>query len=220
MLTVADIFAQLLPSGIQDVLQRELARGKDPLELLRECQDGMRGIGVKFATGEYYIAELILASHIFSKAAEIVSPALSKNRVLNDQPLGTIVLGTPQGDIHDIGKNIFAVMAEAAGFKVVNLGVDVPVEHFIAAVEEERPFVVGLSALVTTTFPALKAVNDALISAGHRQNLKLIIGGGVLGAATCRFCGADAWTTDAAEGVRICQNYLKQLKTAASEQYA
>lgn len=205
--SVSEIFRNFRASEIKPAIEAQLASGRSPLELLQECQQAMMEIGEKFSSGEYYMSELILSAHIFASAAEVLSPLL-KAASSQTPASGVIVLGTPQGDIHDLGKNIFKAMAEATGFRVIDLGVDVAPEAFVKAVRDERPDVVGLSALITTVFPALKKVVDILNSEGLREQVKIIIGGGAVGEETRRFCEADAWTLDAAEGIRICHSLI------------
>jgi dimethylamine corrinoid protein len=124
------------------------------------------------------------------------------------ETLGKIVIGTPRGDIHEIGKNIFCTLAKGAGFEVHDLGVDVPVEKFIAKVEEVKPEIVGFSSLITTAFEPMKEIVDGLEAKGLRGGFKVIVGGGVTTETVQRHVGADAQTNDAMEGVKICKGFV------------
>ncbi|WP_461570318.1 cobalamin B12-binding domain-containing protein, partial [Thermincola ferriacetica] len=123
--------------------------------------------------------------------------------------IGKIVLGTVEGDLHDIGKNIFASMAEAAGFEVYDLGIDVPAGKFVEKIKEIKPQILGMSGVLTLALDAMKNTVDALQAAGLRDDIKIIIGGNPVTEDACKQIGADAFTTNAAEGVKICQEWVK-----------
>jgi dimethylamine corrinoid protein len=206
--SIAEVFRRMALREVEAVIQGKLDAGEEPYALLLECQRAMEEIGRKFETGDYYVAELILSAKMFETASGLLAPRLHADES-EARTLGTIILGTPKGDIHDLGKNIFRIMAQAAGFRVTDLGIDVPPERFIVAVEKERPRIVGMSGLLTTTFPSMKAVVDLLTARGLRSGLKIIIGGGATGEEARRFVGADAYTLDAARGVAICRGFLR-----------
>lgn len=207
-LKIEEAFGKKNFRGIGKVVEDELAAGADPYVLITQCQAAMEEVGRKYEAGEYFLAELMLSARMFETAASILSPRLTSK--VGAQRLGKIVLGTPRGDVHDLGKNIFRIMAQAGGFEVVDLGIDVPASRFVDAVKMERPDIVGMSALVTTTYPSMQEVVSALEKEGVRNAVKIIIGGGATGAETRRFVGADAQTLDAAEGVRICTQLVGQ----------
>jgi methanogenic corrinoid protein MtbC1 len=166
----------------------------------------MQEVGRKYERGEYFLAELMLSARMFETAATILAPLMKKDNASHG--IGKIVLGTPKGDVHDLGKNIFRIMAQAGGFEVIDLGVDVPVSAFVDAVRKEAPQIVAMSALLTTTYPSLRAVVSALEDAGIRDKVKVIIGGGATGEEARRFVGADAQSLDAADGIRICREFV------------
>ena len=217
MKEIISAFEVLKVGEIRDIVVRAIDSGEDARAILTACQQGMELIGSKFETGEYYLAELIMSAKMFERATEVLSPVLAENAFESQRSLGTILLGTPKGDIHDLGKNIFHIMATAAGFTVIDLGVDVPVEKFVAKVREESPNIVGLSGLLTTTFPSMKEVVDALIRSDLRGGVKVIIGGGATGKEAQRYVGADAQTLDANEGVRICKRFVSQPSSMEKE---
>lgn len=207
-LNVGEAFEKMKVAEIAEIISQKLDTGEDPYAILEECKAGMAKIGAKFETGEYYLAELILSAKMFERATEVLRPKFRGKSSGPGRALGKIVLGTPKGDIHDLGKNIFSIMAQAAGFEVVDLGIDVPPEKFAETVKQEKPEIVGMSALLTTAFPSMKEVVDLLLERGLRDKVKIIIGGGATGKEAQRFTGTDAQTLDANEGVRICRDFI------------
>jgi len=184
------------------LVESRIAEGEDPRTILDECRQGMSLVGERFQTGEYYLAELLLSAEIFKTAVALLEPRLKQAH--SSEPAGTVVLATMQGDIHDLGKNIFATLLRAHAFEVHDLGVNVAPLRLVEKVKELRPHFVGLSALLTTTFPSMKQVANLLRDAGLRDELKLLIGGGVTTATLKEYVGADFQTTDAIEGVAYC----------------
>jgi methanogenic corrinoid protein MtbC1 len=205
--TIEEAFQNKKFREIGNVIEKEISKGGDPYVLIKRCQAAMEVVGAKYESGEYFLAELMLSARMFETAASILSPLLASRGAT--QSIGKIVLGTPRGDVHDLGKNIFRIMAQAGGFEVVDLGVDVPVGKFLEAVKKESPEIVGMSALVTTTYPSIQEVIRALADEGMRDKVKIIIGGGATGEEARRFVGADAQTLDASEGVRICSDFVR-----------
>ena len=130
-------------------VRNRLDGGEDPISVIRELQEGMDLIGDRFNSGEFFLSELLMSADLFTKAMQILEPRLEGKSMAS---IGKIVIGTPKGDIHDIGKNIFCTVAKAAGFEIHDLGVDVAVERFIATVEEIKPQILGFSALITPAF--------------------------------------------------------------------
>ena len=184
-----------------ELVESRIAGGEDPLAILDECRQGMSLVGERFQAGEYYLADLLLSAEIFKTAAALLEPHLKAAR---SSPAGTVVLATMQGDIHDLGKNIFATLLRAQGFAVHDLGVNVAPALLVEQVTALRPQFVGMSALLTTTFPSMKQTADLLRDAGLRDAVKLLIGGGVTTAALKEHVGADFQTTDAIEGLAYC----------------
>ena len=169
------------------------------------CQAGMAIVGDLFEQGEYFVGDLIFAGELLTNAIDVLKPVLGNTEAAN---VGSIVLGTVSGDLHDIGKNIFKSMAEAAGFVVYDLGIDQPAGAFVDKIKEVKPVIVGMSGVLTLALEAMKETVDALKEAGVRGDVKVIIGGNPVTKEACEQIGADAFTTNAAEGVKICQGWV------------
>src|SRR5262249_55577549 len=168
----------------------------DPKDLIfRGLIPGMDVVGEKFRRNEYYVPQVLLSARAMYAGLDLLKPLITKSNS-GAENLGVIVIGTAQGDLHDIGKNLVAMMLEGAGFKVVNLGRDVAPEKFVAAAEEHSAHIVGISALMTTTMPAMKRTIDALARAGVRDRVKVIIGGAPVSQAFCDEIGADGYAKD------------------------
>ncbi|NLM46072.1 MAG: cobalamin-binding protein [Firmicutes bacterium] len=174
-------------------------------QVVAACQAGMAIVGELFEKGEYFVGDLIFAGELLTNAIDILKPVLGGTSTAT---VGSIVLGTVAGDLHDIGKNIFKSMAEAAGFVVYDLGIDQPAANFVAKVQEVKPDIVGMSGVLTLALEAMKDTVDALKAAGLRDSVKIIIGGNPVTKEACEQIGADAFTTNAAEGVKICQSWV------------
>lgn len=203
--TLAKLMGDLLEEEVYAEVKRQLEEGVPPEQVFGELQKGMEIIGECYQAQEYYLSELIMAADIFKKAAE---PFQERLKGESRETLGTMVLGTVAGDIHDIGKNIVALVFSSNGFKVIDLGVDVPVQKFVDAVKEHKPQIVGLSCLLTTSFDSLKATVEALEQAGLRDGVKVLIGGGPVDESTCKYAKADAYCVDAPTGVEIAKKML------------
>ncbi len=175
-------------------------------QVVAACQAGMGVVGDLFEKGEYFVGDLIFAGELLTNAIEILKPVLGGKSTAG---IGTIVLGTVAGDLHDIGKNIFKSMAEAAGFVVYDLGIDQPADAFVEKVKEVKPDIVGMSGVLTLALESMKVTVDALKEAGLRDSVKIIIGGNPVTKEACEQIGADAFTTNAAEGVKICQGWVQ-----------
>lgn len=200
---LADLIAALEEERVLQEVRGRLERGDEALSIIKELQEGMETVGEKFKAKEYFLSELVLSAEIFTSAMKLLEPRLRVG-VAAEKP-ARIVIGTPKGDIHDIGKNIVAVLLKAAGFEVYDLGVDVPVERFVDEVLEIRPQILGFSALMTTSLEPIKETLERLKSLNLRDSVKVIIGGGVTTEAARVYVGADAQTRDAVEGVELCR---------------
>lgn len=190
-----------------EAVKSRAERGESPVQILAECRRGMTIVGERFQKGEYFLAELMLSGEIFKGALAILEPYLAKTNP--SKPLGKVVLATLKGDIHDLGKDIVAIMLKAQGFEVYNLGVDVSPNIVIDKVKETTPDFVGFSALITTAFDSMKQTAIMLQEAGLREQFKLMVGGGVTTPAVKEYVGADFQTTDATEGVAYCIEVMK-----------
>jgi 5-methyltetrahydrofolate--homocysteine methyltransferase len=173
-----------------------LARTLDPKELIfKGLIPGMDVVGEKFRRNEYYVPQVLLSARAMYAGLDLLKPLITAGAKADDY-YGVVVIGTAQGDLHDIGKNLVAMMLEGAGFKVVNLGRDVAPEKFVAAVEEHGATIVGISALMTTTMPAMKRTIDALLKAGLRERVKVMVGGAPVSQAFADEIGADGYAKD------------------------
>ncbi|MBS4024480.1 MAG: cobalamin-dependent protein [Clostridia bacterium] len=179
---------------------------KDAQEVVAACQKGMALVGDLFESGEYFIGDLIFAGEVLTAAIDTIKPVLGDDETVK---IGSMVVATVEGDLHDIGKNIFKSMAEAAGFRVYDLGIDVPPSAFVEKVKEVKPQIVGMSGVLTLAIDSMKNTVEALREAGLRDSVKIIIGGNPVTEGVCKQVGADTYTTNAAEGVKICQGWVK-----------
>jgi dimethylamine corrinoid protein len=175
-------------------------------DVVSACQQGMAKVGDLFESGEYFIGDLIFAGELLTQSLEILKPVIGSDSGVK---VGKLVLGTVEGDLHDIGKNIFRSMVEAAGFEVYDLGIDQKPQAFVAKVQEIQPDIVGMSGVLTLALESMKNTVDVLTKAGLRDNIKIIIGGNPVTEQACQYIGADAYTTNAAEGVKICNKWIQ-----------
>ncbi|MFO8101572.1 MAG: cobalamin-dependent protein [Dehalococcoidia bacterium] len=194
---------ELKRDEVVELVQARLNDGSDPLEILNECRKGMTIVGERFQEGDYYLAELMLSAEVFKSAVAILDPCLAQARAEGNA--GTVMLATPKGDIHDLGKNIMATLLKAQGFEVFDLGVDVLPEKIAEKAAELRPDFVGFSALITTAFDSMKETVSLFEEKGIRDRFKLMVGGGVTTPRVKDYIGADFQTTDATEGVAYCR---------------
>lgn len=185
-----------------------LSQSISPKEIVEMgIRRGLQIVGEKYEANEYFLSELLYAGSLVSDLFELLKPIM-KNRQLERK--GVIVLGTVKGDIHDLGKNIFKMLADSSGFEVHDLGVDVEPETFVAQVKEFRPQVVGLSALLTTALAEMRGTLDALRNAGLKHDLKVLLGGNAVKKEFGAEIGADAAALDAVEGLEVCRGWTKK----------
>lgn len=188
--------------------KKALKSGMDPLFLLDLIKEGVKRVGKLYEEQKYFIADLIMAGLIFKEVLELEEIKEQFQRK-SDEIEGKIVVGTVKGDLHDIGKDIFKGLMEVNGFEVIDLGVDVPEDAFVKSVIKYKPDIVGLSGVLTTTVESMKDVVEALVQAGVRNSVKIIVGGNHITREACEYIGADSFTNDASEGVKICKQLLK-----------
>jgi 5-methyltetrahydrofolate--homocysteine methyltransferase len=183
-----------------------LAAGAEPMQLIADSMvPAMNEVGRLFEAEEYFVPELLLAGRAMKSSMELLRPLMTAA----GQKLATrVVIGTVKGDLHDIGKNIVASMLEGSGFEVIDLGADVSPENFVAAVEERKPQVVCMSALLTVTMPAMKTTIDALKTAGLRTQVKVLIGGAPVTSQYAKEIGADGYSENASGAVSLVKNLL------------
>jgi 5-methyltetrahydrofolate--homocysteine methyltransferase len=198
--------------GAVDMVRRLLDSGILPARIIEEgLLAGMKVVGERFTHCELYVPEVLLSGRTMKASLEALRPALIP---AGWEPVATMVLGTVQGDIHDIGKNLVGVMLEGAGIRVVDIGVDAPAEKFVAAVREHRARLVGISSLLTTTMENVPKVFRALETAGLRDKVRVVVGGAPVTAEWADEIGADAYAPDAGTAGEICRRLAEQTKPA------
>jgi 5-methyltetrahydrofolate--homocysteine methyltransferase len=183
-----------------------LDKGVKPMAILDAARQAMDIIGQRYEKGIYFLPELMMAGEIMGQIAEILKPKLAESPEV--KRLGRVLIGTVQGDIHDIGKNIVTFMLDANGFEVLDLGVDVPPQKFVEAVRDFQPQVVGLSGFLTLAFDSMKETIQALEAAGLRDKVKVMIGGGSVDEHVRAYTGADAYGRDAVAGVSLARKWV------------
>jgi methanogenic corrinoid protein MtbC1 len=201
---LTQIVGDLDEDSVNKMLDQFLATnpsGDDARKVVEACQQGMEIVGTNFENGEYFVGDLIFAGELLTASIEKVKPLLGSGE---SGSRGVIVLGTVEGDIHDIGKNIFTGMAEAAGFKVVDIGIDQGSGAFVKAVQENKSGIVGLSGVLTLSIDSMKRTVEALKEADLRETVKIMIGGNAVNPEACAYIGADSWSKNAAEAVKTC----------------
>lgn len=187
--------------GVKTNVQAALDANLNPNAILNDGMiAAMREVGCRFEAGEYYVPEMLIAARAMQSGMAILKPHLQQ---ADRKSSGKVVIGTVKGDLHDIGKNLVALMLEGAGFEIKDLGVDVPVEEFIRVVREEQPDIVAMSALLTTTMQMMKQTIDAFETAGLRHQVKFIIGGAPVTETYASQIGADGFSTDASRAVNV-----------------
>ena len=183
-----------------------LERGWAPYDILTKALvEGMRIVGIDFRDGILFVPEVLLAANSMKAGMTILRPLLAETGA---PPSGKMVIGTVKGDIHDIGKNLVSMMLEGAGFEVVDLGINNPVENYLAALEEHKPDILGMSALLTTTMPYMKVVIDTMKEQGLRDDYIVLVGGAPLNDAFAKAIGADQYCRDAAVAVETAKEMV------------
>jgi methylmalonyl-CoA mutase cobalamin-binding domain/chain len=206
MTELAEAILELREDEVNKLVRERIAAGTDPLSLVAECREGMRLVGERHKAGDYFLGELIMSGEIFNNAMSLIEPLLKEDRPA--VPLARIVIGTAKGDIHNIGKDIVAMLLKAAGFEVYDIGADAPPEAFVQKVKETGATIVGISGLLTTSFESMRLTVRALVEAGLRDKVKVIVGGGIVTDMVRKHVGADAFSDDAPEGVEICRGFI------------
>ncbi len=189
-----------------------LSRGWPASKVLDDALvEGMRIVGIDFRDGILFVPEVLMSANAMKGGMLILRPLLAETGA---QPIGKMVIGTVKGDIHDIGKNLVGMMMEGAGFDVIDLGIDNPVENYLEAIEEHKPDILGMSALLTTTMPYMKVVIDTLIEKGMRDDYIVLVGGAPLNEEFSTAIGADAYCRDAAVAVETAQAKMAEKRAA------
>ena len=192
---------------IEELVQTVIDSGEDLNVIINDALIGaMDVVGKKFATGEIFVPEMLVSAVTMKKGLEIIKPLLTSDELTEDK--ATVLLCTVKGDMHDIGKNLVSMMMEGAGFKVIDLGVDISVEDLVNKVKEEKADVLGLSALLTTTLPEMKRVIDTLEEQGLRDKIKIIVGGAPVDKTFADSIGADGYGEDAVDAVALVKSLV------------
>jgi len=189
----------------KEKVTQALNDGVNPLNVLETMINAMSEVGRLFEEGEYFVPEMLISARAMQEGMEILKPYLLEADV---KPSGKIIAGTVKGDLHDIGKNLVCMMLEGAGFQVIDLGTDVSADKFVAAVQEYKPEIVAMSALLTTTMPSMKDTIEAINSSGLRDQVKIMIGGAPVTSEYARQIGADGYSEDASRAVKLAKSLV------------
>jgi methylmalonyl-CoA mutase cobalamin-binding domain/chain len=205
---LAQALVNLEKERVNTIVEDKLKKGIIPLEIVKELNDGMIEIGERFASCEYFISELMYSSHIMKEIMGRLEPLFGQTG-LNESG-NIVVIGTVKGDIHDIGKNIVVTLLKNAGFRVIDMGIDVPADQFAEKVKETGAKALGLSCLLNIAFQEMKNVVDTLRRTGIRNQVKVIVGGQPTDEKVREYVGADYYASDAVAGVKICKEIYAQ----------
>jgi 5-methyltetrahydrofolate--homocysteine methyltransferase len=198
--------ADLKEKEALEIVQKRLDAGEDPLSILDDARQAMEIVGKRFAESEYFIPDLVYSGEILKSINELVKPKLVQGK--DTKRLGKVIIGTVAGDIHDIGKDIVVFMLDVSGFEVYDLGVDVPAQKFVDKIKESGATVVGLSGFLSLAFDSMKQTIEAINSAGLRDKVKIMIGGGQITEEIRKYTGADAYGKDAVTGVTLTKQWI------------
>jgi len=199
--------ADLQEDEVMAIIRQRMERGDDPLQIIEDCQAGMREVGERYSQQRYFLAALILAGEILREIMETVLPAVEDRYV--SQSAGRVLLGTVRGDIHDLGKNLVMMLLRSYGFTILDLGVDVPPARFVKEARVFQPHIIGMSGLITAAYASMRETVGALRAMMAEEGIQVpVVLGGNVDEQVCRYVDADYWTTDAMEGVRICQRLV------------
>lgn len=206
MAAIKELMAQLEDEELMKVVQEELNAGTSPADIIAQCQDGMNEVGELFSKGEMFVSDLMMAGSICKDVTDLVRPYIKKDEKASS--LGKVVMGTVKDDIHDIGKDIVCNMLEAAGFEVIDVGVDASPEVFVQALKDNNCKVLGLSCLLASCYSSIKETVEAVTAAGLRDKVKIIVGGGPIDEHVVAYAGADAYGATAQDTVNFCKEVL------------
>jgi methanogenic corrinoid protein MtbC1 len=203
---LVDAIAEMREQEALAIAKEMVEGGSDPVEILDSAREAMGIVGERYEKGTYFLPELILSGVMLNQIAEIVKPVLAEATGVERH--GKVVIGTVEGDIHDIGKDIVVFMLDVNGFEVLDLGIDVPPQKFVEAIKDFQPQVVGLSGFLTLAFDAMKETVEAIKKAGLRDKVKIMIGGGQISEEIRKHTGADAYGKDAVAGVSLAKEWI------------
>ncbi len=204
---LADALRDLDENKVYDLVDQKIDQGVSALDIIDECNAGMVAVGELFSDNKYFLSQLMFSANILKTVMDRLDPILEGTQKRN--AVGKVVMGTVSGDIHDIGKNIVITLLRGTGFEVIDLGVSVPAEKFVEVLQESGAAVLGLSALLSTTYPAMKNAVEAVNKAGLREKVKIIIGGAPVNERVRQFAGADFYAQDAVAGINLCKDIYR-----------
>ena len=200
---ISDALTKLEEDKVLQYVKEKIDANEDPIKILEACRKGMAEIGKE--DDEIFLTDLIMAGEIFNEALELLMPKLKNTTT---KSIGKIVIGTVEGDIHNIGKDIAIKFLKAEGFEVIDLGVNVPAQKFVDAIKEYNPHVVGMSGLLTLSIRPMKKSIETIVAANLRDKVKVIIGGERADEEVCIYVGEDAWVNDVIEGIKIIKKWV------------
>jgi methylmalonyl-CoA mutase cobalamin-binding domain/chain len=199
---LADALCNLDEKKVYALVDEKIDQGISALDIIGECNEGIVAVGELFSENKYFLSQLIFSSEILKTVMRRLDPLMAGTP--KRETIGNVVIVTVKGDIHDIGKNIVVTLLRGTGFEVLDLGVSVPPEKFVDALKDSGARVLGMSALLSTTYPEMKNVVDAIHAAGLREQVKIIVGGAPVNEQVRQFTGADYYAEDAVAGINLC----------------
>jgi len=204
-----DFIADMKEEEATALANEMLDSGYDPVKLLDHCRQAMEIVGKRFESGEYFLPELMLAGEMLTQIGNKAKPLIKETQAADEgSGRGTVIIATVHGDLHDIGKNIVTFMLDINGYKVVDLGIDVPVATIVDAIKTNKPQVVGLSGFLTLAFDSMKETIDAIKEEGLRDDIKIMIGGGQVDDNIREYTGADNFGLNAMDAVKLCDGWI------------
>ncbi|MGD8293784.1 MAG: cobalamin-dependent protein [Desulfobacterales bacterium] len=191
--------------------EKKLNQGEDPFQILDLCREAVEYIGKQFEMGNYFLPELIMAGEMLKTISKMAEPHIRQEANEAAEPIGKVIMGSVEGDIHDIGKDIVVFLLDVNGFEVHDLGVSVSADKFVETIRSVQPQIVGMSALLTTVFDSFKNTVEAITEAGLRDRVKIMIGGGTVTDDVRKYSGADAYGEDAVAAVNLSKKWVNSL---------
>ena len=201
-----DVLADLEEQTVYDIVKKKLDSGVSAKDILEECQAGMKVVGDRYSSEEYFVAELVYAGEIMKNVMNMLAPHLKG--IEGFKTFGTVVIGTVKGDIHDLGKDVVTITLQGNGFRVIDLGVDVPAERFVKAIRENNPQLVGMSVFLTSCLPGTERIVRAIGEAGLRDRVKIMIGGAPVTEVVSEETGCDFYGKDAQAAVQYARKVM------------
>jgi 5-methyltetrahydrofolate--homocysteine methyltransferase len=208
---LVDAMANMKEKEALILAEKKLNQGEDPLKVLGLCREAVEYIGKQFEQSNYFLPELIMAGEMLKAISKMTKPYIKRDCEETVEPIGKVVIGSAEGDLHDIGKDIVIFLLDVNGFEVHDLGVNVSPEKFVETIRNIQPQIVGMSALLTTAFDSFKNTVEAIIEAGLRNKVKIMIGGGTVTDEVRKYSGADAYGKDAVAAVALSQKWVENI---------